>query len=175
MPPLPSSSGDQPPGGLGNGFPVGNYKFTTFAKVKPIEFPRGLSTSDDEGKKERKPSGWYPGISDDEQRQTKQPPSTKKKVKKFAASASAAPPSGRGSGVRGVCWTVEEDTFVLETWAAWPECQYDQLTVLINDMFNNNRTSGGMRQRYAGTKKWMLGVLDAATDPNAPSMGWKQT
>lgn len=179
MPPFLSSPGDMPPDGLGNGFPIGNYRFTTFAKVKAIKFPRGLTSSDDEAEKKRKPAGWYPGMTDDEDEEEETPPAKNKKmVKKSVTSSRIAQPSNRasrGTGVRGVSWTVEEDTFVLETWVAWPECQYDELTELINDKFNNNRTSGGMRQRYASKKKWMLTILDAATDKNAPSMGWKQT
>lgn len=155
------------PGGLGNGFPTGNYKFTTFADVKAIKFPK----SDDDAEQKRKPAAWYPGKTTEEE-EAHSP--KQKKAKKPTSAKKISPSNARGSGTRGVCWTTEEDTFVLETWATWPECQYDQLTELLNAKFNNNRTSGGMRQRYAGKKGWMLAILDAATDVNAPSMGWKQ-
>lgn len=175
--------------GLGNSLPTGRFRFTTFVDVKAIEFPRRMSSSDDEGESKRKLAGYYPGKSDDEQEAMPHKQQKMSRSRAAPSSVAAKSPSTRGaarrgsgvhrsgvrgSGVRGVKWTEEEDTFVLETWATWPECQYDELTETMNEIFGNDRTSGGLRQRYAGKKKWMLDILDAATDKNAPSMGWAQ-
>lgn len=142
---------------------MGNLKFTSFVEVKPIIFPKGMTSSEDEdGNPKRKPHGWYPNMTEDEDEE----PARKKKKTKKATSTSTSGQNARNPIVK---WTEEEDTFTLETWAEWPECTYNELVELLNDKFNNGRTVHGLRWRYAGMKGWFLERLKELSEPAGAS------